>query len=330
MNTHQCTSCGSSVNSLIIIPPFLKYASGPALGPAMLAGAARKAGHRTQVLDLARDWLMEHFDEPQIESPFVGDHDKPSMVLRQIQKEWCLQCSFAWPTTLDSQHHEERIIQLRAGFQEVEATAQALCHTPIGVWFKRKISEAMPPALVGISVLYSGQVIAALTLTRMIKAMWPAVPVVWGGAHITALGREISSDSRYGSCVDGFVFGYAEKTWVELLDAVASGAPWPQEVIHAGGEYKMAKDDPTTTPYFEALIAWGGRLTLPVQSSRGCAYGRCAFCTYPAIEGTARKLDLEPVREVVLEAERLGASVSFKDSLATLDRLRVRLKSHEN
>jgi hypothetical protein len=322
MNTHRRTSCGSSVNALILIPPFLKYASGPLLGPAMLAGAARNAGHQVQVRDLAMQWLTDHFDEPQSECSFVGDHDKPSESLRQIQQCWCSLCAQAWPSKLDSKHFEDLIIHLKSGFAEAETAASALCHSETGVWFTRKINEETPPALVGISVLYSGQVIAALTLTRLIKAKWPTVPVIWGGAHVTALSREISRDRSYASCADGFVFGYAEKTWVELLDSVASATPWPQEVIRAGEEYQLGKDDPKIIPYFENPITWGGRLTLPAQSSRGCAYGRCAFCTYPAIEGTARKLDLTPVREVVMEAERLGANVSFKDSLVTLDRLK--------
>lgn len=108
---------------------------------------------------------------------------------------------------------------------------------------------------------------------------------------------------------------------MDLLDAVANRWSWPQEVIRAGEGYRRAKDDPGIVPDFGTAIAWGGRLTLPAQSSRGCAYGRCAFCTYPAIEGSLRNLDLGPVHAVVVEAERRAATVSFKDSLATSDRL---------
>lgn len=265
--------------------------------------------------------MIDHHAVPRNESVFIGDHDKPSESLRLFQEHWCSLCAEGWPSGLDSEQHEEVIVHLKAGFDEVEAAASAFCHTEIGAWFKRKISETTPPELVGISVLYSGQVIAALTLTHLVKAQWPKVPVVWGGAHVTALGEEISRDTRYGSCVDGFVFGYAEKTWVELLDSVANGSSWPQEVIRAGEEFRRAKDDPEIVPCFGTPVACGGRLTLPAQSSRGCAFGRCAFCTYPAIEGTARNLDLYPVREVVMEAERRGAVVSFKDSLITLNRL---------
>ncbi|NBR88285.1 MAG: hypothetical protein EBT61_22860, partial [Verrucomicrobia bacterium] len=282
MNAHPRANCGSSVNALVLVPPFLKYASGPLLGPAMLAGAGRRAGHRIQVLDLAREWLIDHYPEPQSESPFVGDHDKPSETLRGIQQDWCSLCAPAWPARLDFGQREDRIVHLKAGLQEVEVAARALCHTETGTWFKRKIGEVMQPALVGISVLYSGQVLAALALTHLVKAKWPTVPVVWGGAHVTALGEEISRDRKYGGCVDGFVYGYAERTWVELLYSVASGGSWPQEVIRAGEAYQRAKDDPEVVPFFETSVAWGGRLTLPAQSSRGCAYGRCAFCTYPA------------------------------------------------
>ena len=321
MNVPRHPNYRNPVSALVLIPPFLKYASGPLLGPAMLAGAARQAGHRIQVLDLAREWLIDHCPEPQSESPFVGDHDKPSVILRQSQHDWCLHCAPAWPSYLDSKHVEEKIVHLKASLDEVEAAAHALCDTETGVWLKQKVDEVTEPGLVGISVLYSGQVIAALALTHLIKAKWPTVPVVWGGAHVTALGQEISREPRYGNCVDGFVLGYAETTWVELLDAVATGARWPREVIRAGEAYQRAKEDPKTIPYFGSPLAWGGRLTLPTQSSRGCAFGRCAFCTYPAIEGTVRKLDLTAVREVVMEAQRRRAAVSFKDSLVTPDRL---------
>ncbi|NBX34834.1 hypothetical protein EBR16_05675, partial [bacterium] len=70
--------------------------------------------------------------------------------------------------------------------------------------------------------MFSGQVIAGLAITEVVKQLWPGVAVVWGGAHVTALADRIAQDSRYGKSVDGFVAGYAERTWVELLDSVAA------------------------------------------------------------------------------------------------------------
>ena len=87
------------------------------------------------------------------------------------------------------------------------------------------------PDIIGLSVMFSGQVIAGLAITLIAQQVWPGVAVVWGGAHVTALADRIANDAMYGKWVDGFVAGYAERTWVDLLDAVAiKGAAWPKEV----------------------------------------------------------------------------------------------------
>jgi hypothetical protein len=83
-----------------------------------------------------------------------------------------------------------------------------------------------------------------------------------------------------------------------------------------------AADDPGRAPLFQDLALYGlPRLTLPAQASRGCSYGRCAFCTYPAIEGAYRALDDVVVEPVVRLATELGAVVAFKDSLVLAQRL---------
>ena len=80
-------------------------------------------------------------------------------------------------------------------------------------------------------------------------------------------------------------------------------------------------------PSFDNLECYSQPLTLPVQSSLGCAYGKCAFCTYPAMEGTPVRLSLkDTVEPVVRRAMELGenkcSGISFKDSLVTTNRLR--------
>ena len=78
-----------STHALIVIPPFLKYISGPLLGPSMLASAAREREHEATVLDLNLRWIREHL--PAVEptpSAFVGDHDRPSEILRALQRDF--------------------------------------------------------------------------------------------------------------------------------------------------------------------------------------------------------------------------------------------------
>jgi radical SAM superfamily enzyme YgiQ (UPF0313 family) len=63
-------------------------------------------------------------------------------------------------------------------------------------------------------------------------------------------------------------------------------------------------------------------LVLPAQSIVGCAYGRCTYCTYPAIEPKKAKLDLvASVGTVADMASKIEASVSIQDSLTTATRL---------
>jgi radical SAM superfamily enzyme YgiQ (UPF0313 family) len=65
-------------------------------------------------------------------------------------------------------------------------------------------------------------------------------------------------------------------------------------------------------------------VTLPAQSTLGCVYGRCTFCTYPAVEPVPTKLDLETAVGSVVEQAILrgnGTSMSIKDSLVTPLRL---------
>jgi radical SAM superfamily enzyme YgiQ (UPF0313 family) len=155
------------------------------------------------------------------------------------------------------------------------------------------------------------------------KRIWPGVPVVWGGAHVTALRNEIVHDPGYGRWIDGFVFGNAERTFGFLLEALATRGPWPSGVVPAGcGEVRTAQEDSELIPIFSDLDAYGvPRLTLPAQTSRGCGYGLCAFCTYPAIEGAHRSIDLRWVDPLIREAKHRNAAVAFKDSLLFVRRL---------
>ncbi len=212
---------------------------------------------------------------------------------------------------------------LRLSHDEVDAAVSRLCKGALGSWGRAKLIALERPRVFGVSVMYVGQVLAALTISAIARSLWPGVCVVWGGAHVTALDIEIASDPRYGSFVDRFVFGYAEETWVRILDAVRDGTTMPGEAVVAGeGVSKRAHDDASVVPVFADLDGYGGqRLTLPIQTSRGCAYGRCAFCTYPAVEGAYRAGSMAGVMATVDLAEARGAAVSIKDSLVVVPRL---------
>lgn len=308
--------------SLLVVPPFLKHFGGPMAGPAYLKGAGERAGHVVTVMDLNRQWIQERITSTHTSGLIKGDHDKPSKELSRLYQDWQALCASHWPVALVRNEWESRTVVLNAAHDEVVACAMSLAKGAFGQWVRAHLSQASRPDIVGLSVMFSGQVIAALAVTEIVRQVWPGVPVVWGGAHVTALAEPISRDAAYGQGIDGFVVGYAERTWVELLDAVASGNPWPKEVFAAGTQQFRAKEDPKAVPAFDLSGYGAGSLTLPVQASRGCAYGKCSFCTYPKIEGKHRKLKIEGLEPVILLAAEREAVLSFKDSLLVPNQLR--------
>lgn len=307
--------------ALIVVPPFLKSAGAPLLGPALLAGAARAAGFAAAVLDLNARWMEREAGPAAMRwaGPFVGDHDRPTELLRPLQRAWSSLCAPHFPMGAAPGFAEDPFLTLTWSHAEVDRAARGFAAGPFGEWASRELDGLERPLVVGVSVMYSGQVLAALALSVVAKERWPGVRVVWGGAHVTALRDAIAADPAYGAHVDGFVFGYAERTWIELLRAEATGGALPAEVVRAGGGSSLlAVDDASVVPTFDLP---GGRLTLPAQASRGCAYGRCTFCTYPSVEGEYRPGDLAPVLHTVELAASVGAAVSFKDSLVVPARL---------
>ena len=299
-------------NAILLVPPFLKIAHGPLLGPAMLVGAARQAGHDVHLYDLNAAWIRERLLAPEAAENriFVGDHDRP-LALTELHHGFIAQLSSNDP---------------RDTHDAILGAAARLASGDFGAWTLAQLRRASQiPDVIAVSVMYRDQVEPALAMTLVARSLWPSALVVWGGAHVTALRDEIALDARY-SCqdlIDRFVFGYAERTWCALLHAVAGQQPLPEEVARAGcGQWLRAVGDPSVVPAFGDLRGFDPiLLTLPVQSSRGCTYGVCAYCTYPSIEGSPREVPWSAIDLVIEHAIQIGAALSFKDSLVEGARL---------
>ncbi len=317
-------------DALLVVPPFLKYVAGPLLGPAMLQGAAEARGHRVDVLDLNIAYLREAAPGPIAGGgEFVGDHDRPER-LREIEARFAGRLRSFFPLDEAGDLGVDPVLALAFPLDAVERAVLRLVESEDGRWIEHALGAPgrRRPDLVGVSVLWSGQVLYGLAVSMLARRAWPGVPVVWGGAHVTALAAEIVRSPSYGTWIDGFVFGYAEDTFAAVLDAVASGGPLPPECNRAGGGVEhRGRQDVSASPVFANLDVYGvahdgtRRIAIPAQASRGCPYGRCAYCTYPAIEGEYGELPWDVISRVIAEADRLGATLSFKDSLILPDRL---------
>ena len=69
---------------------------------------------------------------------------------------------------------------------------------------------------VGISVMGGPQLVAAIAVSRAIRAQFPATPIIWGG-HFATIAAEAALNSPY---VDYAVRGQGEDTLTEVLDTI--------------------------------------------------------------------------------------------------------------
>ena len=313
--------------AILLVPPLIKYSSGPLLGPALLQSAARLAGHECSVVDLNAHYLQPRVSKRGKHGSFVGDHDKPtgSQSLGTIERNFMKK--HILPGLLDSDEDVDLNRKAHFGFlshDQVQTAALRMMSSSFGSWASEILQAehvGADPQVVGVSLLHAGQVIPAVAISKIAKTIWPNAITVWGGPHISGLGRKaIETDLMERSfAADIFVVGHAEQTFVQILDKAAStGWTKPDVSMVLSGQRGRISVAPT----FEKLDLYDSPLTLPAQSALGCSYGRCAYCTYPKIEPKPEKLNLlNAVGSVADMAVSMNASVSIKDSLATCTRL---------
>ena len=315
----------SKGKGIVLIPPLLKYLAGPLLGAALLRGAAEACGHALRVVDLNARYLRTVVPTtlPVTDTPFLGDHAKPERVLTDAQNGFRDRLQEALGRASSNALGRDPSLSLTYGHTAVDAAAVRIADGAEGAWIADQLAAGPAPDLVGLSILYSGQVVWALAIAIVARRLWPRVPIIAGGPHVTALASEIARDSRYGTRIDGFVAGHAEQTICDCLNAAAVGAPLPPECIRAGFGQVVRARAAGALPLFDHLDLYGvPRLILPAQTSTGCPYGQCGFCTYPAIEGRYCDLGLEQLDMVVQLAVKHAAAVAIKDSLILPSRLR--------
>jgi len=223
----------------------------------------------------------------------------------------------------------------RQGYDTLLYDANVYAHPPEQV--VREVTAAAPD-VIGITattLLYS----SALTIARQIKAVLPAVPIVFGGVHASACPEAVIDQA----CVDVVVFGEGEITFPELLVAIRdrrSLAGIPGVGVRENGnpvlgpprELVANLDDIPIPAYAKTPLARYGHLAstekpfCTMLTSRGCPYS-CIFCGVHAVFGRRYRAQ-SPERsaaELGYLIGKLGVrEVQFKDSEFIISRDRVR------
>jgi len=181
-----------------------------------------------------------------------------------------------------------------------------------------KLTRNLEPEIIGVGLrtidnssywnyhYYVGQ---CFDLVSMLKEATPTSKILAGGPGFSIYPRQIMERA---TAIDYGIFNEGEESMPELLDNLDN----PQSVggifyrhndtIHFTGAREPIdfanlpaprRDIVDLTPYLEHPFSIG------VQTKRGCAF-KCAYCTYPYLEGA--ELRLRPAHAVVDELENLS------------------------
>ena len=203
--------------------------------------------------------------------------------------------------------------------------AEQLSHEKIRAW-----------GVCGISVVAVNQVIPALTLARHIRSVSPDARIILGGAWVTQLGDVLRHQPELFGLADAIVVGEGELPLCQFVDCCHDRASWlkiPNLLTCVGGVVQRGPDvrphgcDAIPTPRFAdfPLELYDCEGVLPLQTSRGCPWGKCKFCSYRILEPEYRERCTICVKEDIkaLRTEYGAKAMCLVDSSLTPERLRT-------
>jgi anaerobic magnesium-protoporphyrin IX monomethyl ester cyclase len=180
--------------------------------------------------------------------------------------------------------------------------ADADVYAEIVAHVERQAGGADPVRIIALTVMPGPQLVSAVPLSKMIKARFPSIVLVWGG-YFPSLYPKPVLNSGY---VDWIVRGQGEQTFVELLDVI-DGKRDPKTVAGLGfhdgaapwvGSERIwiGPNELPAPPYHKIDIAdylrptFLGRRSGVYQASIGCPYS-CSFCGVISVFGSREKVE---------------------------------------
>jgi anaerobic magnesium-protoporphyrin IX monomethyl ester cyclase len=150
--------------------------------------------------------------------------------------------------------------------------------------------EREQPDVVGISIPTADQMLAGMTLAHLIKEAGLPCHLTVGGPHITMLREQLVRLPALFDLFDSAVLFDGEVPLLRLVEVLDTGGELsqvPNLIYYADDQVRTtdclppAKVTSLPAPDFDGLPLERylvPSLVLPLQTSRGCYHGKCAFC----------------------------------------------------
>lgn len=252
--------------------------------------------HRVKCLDLnavMNDWIIQEIDKGGISFTASGKADgdirgnigkaleafrgSPAFFDQDTYNDGAGLAQQAFWKTYDTLHEE--CLKMISGKVTVPGYIQECCRMVL----------AGTPDVVGFSLLFPRQYYISLLMARIIKSMDRRVRIVFGGNFVSSGIHEEILESPF---IDFIVLKEGEQTLLELLNILESdgdfgtitGLVWKDggKVMVNGERPGLSLDDLPFADFsdFDQDMYFSPEQVIPILTSRGCYWRRCAFCNH--------------------------------------------------
>lgn len=174
------------------------------------------------------------------------------------------------------------------------------------------VIEKERPKVIGISVTQKKQLIPTFTFCRMIKERYPDIHITLGGNIITRIRDVLVKNHALFSLFDSAILYEGEYALLELINAINNHEKNLSQLPHliykdkneirANSKICSADITKLPPPDFDGLPLdkyFVPKLILPYLATRGCYWGRCAFCDHS--QGYVKKFRTKHIDQIIEE-----------------------------
>jgi radical SAM superfamily enzyme YgiQ (UPF0313 family) len=201
----------------------------------------------------------------------------------------------------------------------LQATADPVTN-PYLTLFENKILPKVPwgeYGLVGISIIHVGQVIAGLSMARLLREKYPHLHICIGGSVFTRHSNILENKQiLFEKIFHSIIQFEGELPLLKLVEQLQSGGSlsevpnlthFDQGKVITNAKAESLPYDQLVRPTFDHLPLEKYLMpypVLPYMASRGCYWGKCTFCTHSHIYDSYYRKESE--ERVALDLDYLG------------------------
>lgn len=224
----------------------------------------------------------------------------------------------------------------RNGLTSLISAVQDFENNPFVEYYRAEVLPWLakePCDLLGISMVYTSQLIPGLALAALAKKQNPKLRVVAGGNSISRVTQALTGTTSWLPFTDYVVYSEGELALLRLVQALESGSQTFDEVpnvrFFSATEGKVIESplhiedlDSHPTPDFSHLSLDSYLSPTPVITldvTRGCYWGKCAFCSYGVSDKILKAYRERSPDRIIDDLRTLGKAYGVSHYLFSVD-----------